>query len=122
MYNAVIPSGIRPYAAMEGYCVTKIYSFPAQTYIQTIVTTGSAARSIGYMRLFRDGGYLDYWGLNQMDNYERNCINVTANGLAMTMAMNRLSDSYAYLKETGQILFAGKNSIYYGHENISELN
>lgn len=33
-----------------------------------------------------------------------------------------IENTYAYIQNTGEILFAGKNSIYYGHSNISELN
>lgn len=33
-----------------------------------------------------------------------------------------IDNSYAYIVETGQIFFAGKNTPYYGHRNIAELN
>lgn len=33
-----------------------------------------------------------------------------------------IKNAYIYIERTGEILFAGKNTPYYGHTNISELN
>lgn len=42
--------------------------------------------------------------------------------IAFSIEITEIHNSYVYVQETGQILFAGKNSIYYGHRNVSELN
>lgn len=105
-----------------GFCVSSLYEYPAQTSFQTIVATGLTAGTDGVMRTYIDGVYKDYWGTQITDDWERTCVNSYTNGLRVTLQMDRLDDCYLYLKETGQILFAGKNSIYYGHRNISELN
>ena len=39
-----------------------------------------------------------------------------------SILIENLDKCYAYCENNGQIFFAGNNSIYYGHRNISELN
>lgn len=106
---------------VTGCCVTALYTYPEKSVIQTCVTTGGWGDSGGTMIIYKDGNRVDFWGTNKQDNYERKCINEGSNGLRISLNMSRLDDAYFYLKETGQILFAGKNSIYYGHKNISEI-
>lgn len=43
-------------------------------------------------------------------------------GITFSIQEAEIDNSYAYIVETGQILFAGENTPYYGHHNISELN
>ena len=33
-----------------------------------------------------------------------------------------IDNSWMFIRQSGEILFAGKNTIYYGHKNISELS
>ena len=86
----------------------------------------SVARKLVYeylyvqLNLFTDGTYVDYWNVRIGDT--RNVINANCNGLAVSIESINEANAYAYLPDTGEILFAGKNSIYYGHKNISELN
>lgn len=40
------------------------------------------------------------------------------NGVRVVVAYNYADDSYLYIKSTGQVLFAGKNTPYYGMANI----
>ena len=42
--------------------------------------------------------------------------------IRFTIDERLIDESYAYVNETGEIIFAGRNSNYYGHKNISELN
>lgn len=66
---------------------------------------------------------MDYWGWNSRnDEVTRNVININSDAIRFDIYIPMIDRCYAYLVETGQILFAGKNSIYYGHCNISELN
>ena len=62
---------------------------------------------------------IGHWGETQSP---KECINIGSDAIEITLSMFRLDESYAYIVETGQILFAGKNTPYYGHRNISELN
>lgn len=41
--------------------------------------------------------------------------------ISFSVQLSEIDNSYAYIVQTGQILFAGKNTPYYGHRNISEL-
>ena len=95
----------------KGYCITDIYSYPPQTYTQYI----TANNVYFQIQIYKDGEYIDYWSGG---NYK---LNVNSNGIAVTLYKN-IDDSYLYINDTGQILFAGKNTPYYGHRNISELN
>lgn len=45
---------------------------------------------------------------------------ITIGAIAASVDMDFLDDSYMYVKETGQVLFAGKYTPYYGMTNISE--
>ena len=107
---------------VPGCCTTVMYEYPAQTFMQTYVGTGGWGANQGLLLIFENGTQIDWWGTSSQDNYERQCIDANSNGLKISLQMNRLDDAYMYLKETGQILFAGRNSIYYGHRNINELN
>ena len=42
--------------------------------------------------------------------------------ISFSIQLSKIDDVYAYHKGTGQIFFVGKNTIYYRHKNISELN
>ena len=124
-YNAGIPTNNRQGTTpLIGCCVTELYSYQlfASGSNRTLVTTGGWGTNQGIMTLWKDGVYKDYWGTSSADNYERAVIIPDTNGLKISLNMSRLNDAYALIKETGEILFAGKNSIYYGHRNISELN
>jgi hypothetical protein len=49
-------------------------------------------------------------------------IDVGSDCFAATIQTDMIDDCYLINRNTGEIFFAGKNSIYYGHRNISELN
>ena len=42
--------------------------------------------------------------------------------ITFSIQVAEIDNSYAYIVNTGQIIFAGTNTPYYGHRNISELN
>lgn len=66
--------------------------------------------------IFKDGQYVDYWG------FVAPRLNANSNGVAVTLKENEIDDAYLYVIDSGEIIFAGKNTPYYGHRNISELN
>ena len=84
------------------------------------------ARKLSYsglvrqLNIFNNGTYVDYWSVRENDT--RNVINANCNGLAVSVIADKADDAFAYLPDTGEILFAGKNTQYYGHRNISELS
>ena len=123
-YHCYLPANNKydePYSTewnWENKCVTALYEFPAQSFIQTMVTYGLNYDAYGVLRCYKNGVAFDWWG----QSTERTCIPIGTNGIRATALIDQLDECYFYLKETGQILFAGKNSIYHGHKNISELN
>ena len=100
------------------YCITKIYAYPKNSEILTMVT-GKVGNKI---QVYRNGAYLDWWGWgNEGVQYARRCINSNSDGVRLCMRISYIPETYAYLKETGQILFAGKNTPYYGYTNINDM-
>lgn len=68
--------------------------------------------------------YNDYWAIGAVDAPKTRAVlykNSRTSFAAFTLRKDMLDDCFAYVTNTGQILFAGKNSIYYGHRNISEI-
>ena len=116
-YGYSIPPGSSNYTQSEGSGITKIYEYPEQDFAQTLVTAYVTAN----IRVFKDGLYRDYWSWGSSVGMRRKVINSLSNGLAMTIILDNIDDSYAYLEETGQIFFAGKNSPYYGYANINDM-
>lgn len=45
----------------------------------------------------------------------------TANKIRISIPINNLSICYAFITSTGQILFAGEDTIYYGYKNINDM-
>lgn len=103
----------------EGTCVTGIYSYQSSAEQRTIVYY--VGNSIGKnMIVYEDNKKIDYLVLSSNVS-ERKIINAGSNGLAFTLDMDAIDLSHAYIKETGQIFFAGKNSPYYGYTNINDM-
>ena len=44
-----------------------------------------------------------------------------ANKIRINIPINNLSICYAFIASTGQILFAGEDTIYYGYKNINDM-
>ena len=115
LYNKGI--SVRNDVDKEGFCITEKYYYPPSDAFQTLAYFGTDGAQC---RIYKDGAYMDYWTLNQAQS-PRRVINIGSEAIAITLSMFKLDESYAYIVETGQILFAGKNTPYYGHRNISEL-
>ena len=101
-------------------CITIAYDYEAVRNDDRYLTHyGLRPTMIDY----ENGVYKDYWNY---DSKNAELLSVplilTANQIAFTIYESMLDDCYAYQSYTGKIFFAGKNSIYYGHKNISELN
>lgn len=119
VYGYAIPAGNKEYNENETYAVTKLYHYPPSETKQTLVTSGVGSN----IRLYNNNkGYMDYWNWQITPGYARTVINIHSEYVQMAVKIDEIENSYAYLRETGQILFAGKNTIYYGHKNIGELN
>ena len=79
--------------------------------------------STGNVVLWQGDTYKDYWSINSYRGTveRRQCINANTTRASLTLVSAHVDDSFAYIEESGEILFAGKNTLYYGHTNISEL-
>lgn len=115
LYNKKI--SVRNDVDAEGFCITQRYYYPPSDAVQTLAYYGTDGAQC---RTYKNDVYVDYWTLAVAQS-PRRCINVNSDGIAITLNMNKLDESYAYIVETGQIFFAGKNTPYYGYTNISEM-
>lgn len=48
-------------------------------------------------------------------------INAGANEISCSIYLPLIDTTYAYIKESGDILFAGKRTPYYGYTNINDM-
>lgn len=92
-----------------------LYSYPASTEGRKLVYSGL----VYALNVFQDGVYKDYWSCRSDD--QRNVLNANTNQIAVSAPTRDIDDAYAYLPDTGQILFAGKNTPYYGYTNINDM-
>lgn len=105
--------------ADSNYGITIKYDFPAQSDIRTLVQRGHESALIFYT----DGVYKDWWMANNgiAQEAKRKIVNAGANQVSMSVYLPMIDDAYLYIEETGEILYAGKNSPYYGYTNINDM-
>lgn len=78
--------------------------------------------------IYKGKGYGDYYRLNPSgDCFNRvitkgsgKSVNEAYDGLKFCVWIFGAEESYAYINETGRVLFAGKNTPYYGKSNIHD--
>ena len=117
MYGYKYPSGNKAPTVDATKCITDKYRYEPSTGKQTLVTCGVTST----IHIFNDTRYMDYWSWSPGDGYKRKVINPNSTQVACTVVIDQLDVCYAYLEETGQILFAGEKSPYYGYENINDM-
>ena len=105
-------------------CITEWYDFnPIQTgymMLHYYVKDMSAPRNVNYQYI-SDQGQRD-WYYDRAD-YTRN-IGWSSSALSkirFTIVTADIDDIYAYVENTGQIFFAGRNTPYYGYANINDM-
>ena len=104
----------------SGYCVTERY-FPDPTpvwvggrkYIKVVWGTGL---TVPTMVLFAVNGAtpIDYWNEANTQWHSK------AVSVSFTLETSNLPMCYAYMLETGEVLFAGENTPYFGKRNIND--
>lgn len=97
-----------------GIAATIIYYIEPKSESRRLINGGLYSQ----LNIFKDGQYVDYWSIAT----GREQINANCNGVSATVVTSGIDNAYLYVQGTGEILFAGKNTPYYGHRNISELN
>lgn len=114
-----IASGSKNPNADSNAGITNVYPFTALQTSGALCTYGCTAD----MQVMTNGVYTDYWSIDSESapQTRTGVINAGTNGIKLTILLAKKDDCYAYIVDTGEILFAGVNSIYYGHHNISEV-
>ena len=90
------------------------------------VSTQRTLRGYGNVKSFvvsKDGGAttFDYWGTTTDNPWERKCLNENTNACSFSIILSLIDDAWMIIVETGDILFAGKNTPYYGYTNINDM-
>lgn len=114
----------------SNYGLSIFYTFQSSSSQQTIVSMGLSSEKIFILQA--DGKYEDWWGQTILpsgagNDYwkehetRRKCINAGTNEISCSIYLPLIDTTYAYIKESGDILFAGKNTPYYGYANINDM-
>lgn len=93
-----------------------IYTYEPQSVGRQLIYDGLITQLI----IFENGAYKDYWTVRNPPD-PRNVINANSNGIGVTVDTSAIAYAYAYFPSNGQILFAGKNTPYYGYTNINDM-
>lgn len=76
----------------------------------------------GVYQYEKANGTYDYWfGSADFTPLQRNIGSFNIIRIRWSIKIENLSKCYAYMTNTGQIFFAGKNSIYYGYTNLNDM-
>ena len=99
--------------------ITIFYDYEPVNYQRTIVRYGITSIMTVYTS---DHLYKDYWAVNAIGApAERKCLNANSGAIKIDIYLPLIDDCFLYIKETGEIIFAGKNSPYYGYTNINDI-
>lgn len=98
-------------------CITDKYDCYCDNEHRSFYAYGIETTTINY----KSGAYYDYWNSSCLTPQNRTLAKDGTEQLAFTLVTSMIDDCFVIQNVTGIILFAGKNSIYYGHRNISEL-
>lgn len=126
---------VNDYMTVAGWCRIKYY-FPTVKFTENGYSfSGSNYKFV----VFKDGAASSYGSPTRNSdganwNFNRQSSNwLKVNGVSFTLTLDDREDSYAYWDKMnancvlpigvrhGDIIFAGKNTVYYGHKNISEV-
>lgn len=115
-------------AAAQGVCVTDFISYEPDTVDRTMAYYLSDPNkelnvtTMGF-GIYKDGTFVKFRS-HELTNAIKTgkIINANSNQVRFTLATDSVDDSYAYFEATGEVIFAGKNTKYYGHGNIQEVD
>lgn len=109
-----------------GTCTTDWVTVPQQSGRMYCTHYGCNGVTLDYL----DDARKDYWNWGSVSAESTSgSITHPCNRMKLTLQTDMLDDCYAYVKDQSQniesargyILFAGRNSIYYGHQFIQEV-
>lgn len=115
-------------AMARGVCVTDFISYEPAAEDRTMAFYISDPNNeinavvMGF-GIYKDGTFVKFRS-HELTNAIKmgKIINANSNQVRFTLAMDSVDDSYAYFEATGEVIFAGKNTKYYGHGNIKEVD
>lgn len=117
----------------NGFAVTSFYDVPAgyTGSVSCVFKVSEAQKSVAnfVLQTYLDDNYVTYWSAGAAyttDGSERGAglyweEGGPVNKVRFTIAADYVDDCYAYLPMDGTVLFAGKNTIYYGMSNVNGL-
>lgn len=114
----------------RSFCVTEWYPFDTGTvdpiHLYNKAYAGQYVRACNYQYYGtrENGTVLRDWYYNISNDNPNRYIGwngATLKEIRFSIPIREIDDSFAYVEETGQILFAGKNSPYYGYTNINDM-
>ena len=100
----------------EGYCYTVWYDIVpiSNTIIHLVGENMPGSPACFQYTLVGGGRDWDYFPT-------RIIVAANANTIRFSLITANIDTSYVYVQETGQILFAGRNTPYYGYTNINDM-
>lgn len=115
LYNA-------PPEPKVGLCVTKIYPVQTGEIVRYYLANPSSISASGLNRYQTMNGTEIVSGTTVTVGTEKSTGALAGDGIRFTLYNDGVNDSYAYLLRTGEILFAGENTLYFGKRNINGDN
>lgn len=107
-----------------GRCVTQVYTVPTYATRRCQVTVHSGTATNNACQVYADGVYKGWWNGG-------NYLNTGCNQGRWSLVTEDIDNSYCFLQNNNQvspdelkgyIIFAGRNTIYYGHQYIQEVD
>ena len=125
--GVVCESGSTGTRVSEDGCVTIYYTPKLKpSGISTSIVDNFSDRNNYPYQFEKSNGELDWWFRSSLDAFSKRriiaSVDVTLKTIRFSLPVSTIQDCAAYCDETGEIFFAGKNTIYYGHRNISEIS
>ena len=112
---------------IDGYGITQMYRLDiassetdAYTVDYLIKNNGAASTTKKGINAYLDSTFADtrWVSENTASWWELKITDKVVDGIRFAVPLDGLDDSYCFIRETGQVLFAGKNTTYYGVENV----
>ena len=110
----------------DSWCITEWYEFDT-IYHGRVIICGYCGTDTKYITFQYNGvkddesTYKSWYYFNGFDHRTSGIGNATLHNITFSIEIAKIDDAYAYVKETGQIFFAGKNTPYYGYTNINDM-
>lgn len=94
-----------------------VYFNPQDT---TIAPTGTFGSLLQYNNDNADAPYTNWWSCRMSGDERSIALDANKKFIRLNLSMEKMSGAYAYNSDTGNIYYAGKDSPYYGKNNIND--